>query len=200
MYRAFGYRFYRNAPGKLSIPSPKGKGDRPQAVDEGRYSVAHCGNNRRKGKSTESHRRERPMCRSVTLQLQPLWTNRNHPPTCHSERTVVSRGIHASGRFYLVVVLYPTWWIPPLRLRYGRNDRMGGRFYEFAYSFWNVSRCPAPSSVSAAPSQLPPREAFVPWFRVSGVIGNGSVLSRAERHIGRSLRFRWWVSTFDPAG
>ena len=79
LYRAFGYRFYRNAPGKLSIPSPTGKGDRPQAVDEGRYSVVCYRNNRRKGKSTESHRRERPMCRSVTLQLQPLWTNRNHP-------------------------------------------------------------------------------------------------------------------------
>ena len=35
----------------------------------------------------------------------------------------VSRGIHASCRFYLVLVHYPTWWIPPLRCRYGRNDR-----------------------------------------------------------------------------
>ena len=45
---------------------------------------------------------------------------RNHPPTCHSER---SRGIFPCGNFYLVVISYPTWWIPPLRLRYGRNDR-----------------------------------------------------------------------------
>ena len=28
-------------------------------------------------------------------------------------------------------------------------------------------------------------------------IGNGSVLSRAERHIGRSLRFRWWGHFFN---
>ena len=35
----------------------------------------------------------------------------------------VSRGIFPSCKFYLVVVLHPTWWIPPLRLRYGRNDR-----------------------------------------------------------------------------
>ena len=28
-------------------------------------------------------------------------------------------------------------------------------------------------------------------------IGNSSVLSRAERHIGRSLRFRWWVGVFN---
>ena len=27
----------------------------------------------------------------------------------------VSRGIFPSGKFYLVMVHYPTWWIPPLR-------------------------------------------------------------------------------------
>ena len=42
---------------------------------------------------------------------------------CHSERTNVSRGIFPSGKFYLVVVLSPTWWIPPLRCRCGRNDK-----------------------------------------------------------------------------
>ena len=94
-------------------------------TDEGRGSLKHSKSNRRKGKSTESHRRERPMCRSAALQLQPLWTNRNHLPVCHSERTVVSRGIFPSGRFYLAPVLHPTWWIPPLRLRYGRNDIWG---------------------------------------------------------------------------
>ena len=36
---------------------------------------------------------------------------------------VVSRGIHPSCRFYLALVLSVTWWIPPLRLRCGRNDR-----------------------------------------------------------------------------
>ena len=79
MYRAFGYRFYRNAPGKLSIPSPTGKGDRPQAVDEGRYGVVCYRNNRRKGNHAESHRRERPMCRSAAWQIQSVWTKRNHP-------------------------------------------------------------------------------------------------------------------------
>ena len=28
-------------------------------------------------------------------------------------------------------------------------------------------------------------------------IGSSSILKRAERHIGRSLRFRWWVSVFN---
>ena len=58
------------------------------------------------------------------------------PPIDMSFRAnAVSRGIFPSGKFYLVVISCPTWWIPPLRLRYGRNDTIGGRFYEFAYSF-----------------------------------------------------------------
>ena len=68
-------------------PSPPGKGNRPQAVDEVRYGVVHCRNNRRRGRQTESHCRERPMCRSGALQLKPLWTKWNHPSPCHSERT-----------------------------------------------------------------------------------------------------------------
>ena len=55
----------RTAPKK---PSPPGKGDRPQAVDEGRYGVLHCRNNGRRGNQAESHCRERPMCRSGALQ------------------------------------------------------------------------------------------------------------------------------------
>ena len=43
-----------------------------------------------------------------------------------------SRGIFPSSKFYPAVVLFPTWWIPPLR--YGRNDR---RFW-FAC---NKSKC-----------------------------------------------------------
>ena len=41
---------------------------------------------------------------------------------CHSERTVVSRGIFPSSKFYLVLVHHPTWWIPPFALL-GRNDK-----------------------------------------------------------------------------
>ena len=77
---------------------------------------------------------------------------------------------------------------------------MGGRLYGFAYCFQNVLRCPAPHQPGLRPASFPGGEAFVPGFEVQGFIGNSSVLSRAERHIGRSLRFRWWVSAFDPAG
>ena len=90
------------------------------------------------------------------------------PPTCHSERTNVSRGIFPSGKFHLVLVHFPTWWIPPLRLRCGRNDITGGRFYGFAHSSYNVSRRPATLIRLAQASQLPPREALVPCFWGSG--------------------------------
>ncbi len=50
------------------------------------------------------------------------------PPDMSFRANAVSRGIHSSCRFYLVVVHYSTWWIPPLRWRYGRNDSMGGHF------------------------------------------------------------------------
>ena len=55
--------------------------------------------------------------------------NKTEPPTGMSFRAnAVSRGIHSSSKFYLVVISYPTWWIPPLRLRCGRNDN-GGCFW-----------------------------------------------------------------------
>ena len=91
------------------------------------------------------------------FQLAP---KRNHPPIMSFRANAVSRGIFPSGKFYLVVAHHPTWWIPPLRLRSGRNDTMGLRFYEFAYCFQNVSRRPAASSVRASPCQLPRRGSF----------------------------------------
>ena len=141
-----------------------------------------------KGNQTESHRRERPMCRSATLQLQPLWTKRNHPPIMSFRANAVSRGIFPSGWFYLVVVLCQTWWIPPLRLRYGRNDITGGRLYGFAYCFQNVSRRPAPSSVSAAPSQLPRRGSFCTVLSGGCFIGTPQESSKKPSPPGKGDR------------
>ena len=67
----------------------------------------------------------------------------------------------------------------------------GGRFYEFAYSFQSVSGGTAPHQSRLRRASFPGGEAFVPCFGVPSFIGNNSVLSRAERHIGRSLRFRY---------
>ena len=36
--------------------------------------IPHCRNNRRKGNHAESHRRERPMCRSAAWQIYPVRT------------------------------------------------------------------------------------------------------------------------------
>ena len=98
------------------------------------------------------------MCRSAALRISPVWTNRTTYRHVIPSENAVSRGIFPSSRFYLAPVLHPTWWIPPLRLRYGRND------------IWGT----------------------FPVF-----IENNSVLSRAERHIGRSLRVRCLVTFFN---
>ena len=99
----------------------------------------------------------------------------------------VSRGIFPSGKFYLVVVLCQTWWIPPLRLRDGRNDIWG----YVSTNSPTVSRAfqavPPPHQSGLRPASFPGGEALVPGFGVSGFFGNSSVLSSAERHIGRSL-------------
>ena len=49
---------------------------------------------------------------------------------------------------------------------------------------------PLPHQSGLRPASFPGGEAFVLGFGVLGFIGNSSVLQRAERHIGRSLRFR----------
>ena len=56
---------------------------------------------------------------------------------------------------------------------------------------------PLPHQSGLRPASFPGGEAFVPGFGVPWFIGNGSGLSRAERHIGRSLRFRWEGHVFN---
>ena len=146
------------------------------AVDEGRGGVFHCRNNGRRGRHTESHRRERPVCRSAAWQIYPVrttgTTHRHVIPSERSEsRNLRKWQVLSCGGSLSNVEDSST----PLT---GRNDIIGGRLYEFAYCFYSVLRRPATSSVRAAPCQLPRRGSFC------------SVLSGAERHIGRSLRFR----------
>ena len=95
-----------------------------------------------------------PRC-SYNLCGQP------EPPPRHVIPSGVkqSRGIFPSSKFYLVVVLCPTWWIPPLRLRCGRNDNEV-TFLRIRLQFLERFRPPRPSSVRAAPCQLPRRGSF----------------------------------------
>ena len=56
-----------------------------------------------------------------------------------------------------------------------------GRFYGFAYCFWNVSGCPAASSVSAfGRASFPGGEAFVPGF--GAVWGDCGVFCAKKGH------------------
>ena len=52
--------------------------------------------------------------RHATFRIQPVWLNRTIPDMSF-RANAVSRGILPSSKFYLVLVLPPTWWIPPLR-------------------------------------------------------------------------------------
>ena len=109
----------------------------------------------------------------------------------------MSRGIFPSGLFYLAVVLSPTWWIPPLRLRCGRNDKWGYVCTDSPTVSRVFHAAPLPHQSGLRPASFPGGGSFCTGLWGVGVIGNGSVLSRAERHIGRSLRFRWWVGVFN---
>ena len=124
LYRALGWRVYRNATGKLSKPSPPGKGDRPQAVDEGRYGVVRCRYGGRRGKTFPPH-------------------------VIPSERSE-SRNL-------------PEWQVLSC----------GG----------SLSHVVDSSTPLIAPVGM------TQWGTCLFFIEDSSVLSRAERHIGRSLRF-----------
>ena len=104
----------------------------------------------------------------------------------------VSRGIFPSCRFYLVVVHYPTWWIPPLRLRYGRNDN-GGTFLRIRLQFLERFTLPRPSSVRAAPSQLPRRGSFCTVLWGGGFTGTPQGSSQNLPHRGRGTARRRWM-------
>ena len=140
------------------------------------FRVIRCRNNGRKGNHTESHCRERPMCRSGAWQIQPVRTTGTIYRHVIPSAVKRSRGIYPSSRFYLVVVHYPTWWIPPLRLRYGRND-IWVTFLRIRPLFLECFMLPRPSSVRAAPCQLPRGGSFRTGLWGNGIVENGSVLS-----------------------
>ena len=104
-----------------------------------------------------------------------------------------SRGIFPSSWFYLVLVHYPTWWIPPLRLRCGRNDKWGTflRIRLLFHEHFTPPRGPhqarlgepaSPEGSSCTASDGIPVHSYVV---ITGTF--------PERHTGRSLQFCWWV-------
>ena len=101
--------------------------------DERRCSVRHYRNDRRRGNHTESHRRERPMCRSARerTELFPIKT-KNVPLLCHSDRSDKrSGGIHHVAEKYQHKVKSATWEDSSTPFHYARNDIIG-RWFRFS--------------------------------------------------------------------
>ena len=111
------------------------------------------------GNTHQRNRRERPACRSGNIAITTCAHKTEPPPDMSFRGSAASRGIFPSSKFYLVLVLPPTWWIPPLRLRCGRNDR---RFFALSVTNSNVPRFRPSGPVGG---RLPPLQ----WvYHVSG--------------------------------
>ena len=79
----------------------------------------------------------------------------------------------------------------------GLNDKMGDVSTDSPFVSGMFQAAPLPHQSGLRPASFPSGEAFVPGFGVLAFFENSSVLSRAERHIGRSLRFRWRADVFN---
>ena len=145
-----------------------------------------------KGNHTESHRRERPMCRSGGVAIiTPVETKRNHP----SIMSFRANGSEPRNLPKWQVLSCVGTFLPRGGFLHSACAAVG--MTQWGDVFTNsptVSRmfqvASLPHQSGLRPASFPGGEAFVPGFGVPGVIGNGSVLWGAERHIGRSLRFR----------
>ena len=85
------------------------------------------------------------------------------PPICHPDRVKRAEGSTQVACFTLRRLLLQLEWIPPLRLRYGRNDR---RFRFGCYKF----ECTT-NGLTANGGRLPPLHCVVP-FTPTGCIRN----------------------------
>ena len=117
---------------------------------------------------------------------------RNHLPACHSERTECESRNLLKQQALSCVVFLPTWWIPPLRLRCGRNDNVGTflRIRQLFLQHFTPPRGPHQARPLGRAS-FPQGKLFL---RVGGppVKSDGDILGTSpERRTGRSLRFCW---------
>ena len=163
---------------KLSIPSPPGKGDRPQAVDEGRYGVKHCRNNGSRGRNVSTNS---PTV-SRAFQVAPLPSSVRAAPCQLPQRGSFCTGLW--GGEFIDTPQESSQYLPQrgrgtARRRWMRGGTalnivgtMGAEvetFLRIRPLFFECFRSPRPSSVRAAPCQLPRGEAFVPGFGVAGL-------------------------------
>ena len=105
-----------------------------------------------------------------------------------------SRGIFPSGRFYLVLVLLPTWWIPPLRFAAVGMTKRGDvfRYYRKQFRpFWRgTAHRPFPTVrlglFTFAPAVSTMRNVALPVFRTTAVVKHPNQRNRRERPVCRS--------------
>ena len=107
------------------------------------------------GKHAESHRRERPMCRSAAWQIQSVWTKRNHPRHVIPSERSESRNLPK-----LHVLPCVGTFLPRSGFLHSADATVGMtmmlRFYGFAHCFQNVSgrTAPHPPPAGGPPSPL----------------------------------------------
>ena len=126
--------------------------------------------------------------------------------------------------FILCWFFFPTWWIPPLRIRSGRNDNAGTFLrirplfpqYFMLYRGPHQARPGEPASPEGSSCTVLLGGAIQPHglYSIRGgrqiaaptdtLVGgfiqpHGGIFAMPpERHTGRSLRFRWRVVPFNP--
>ena len=152
-------------------------------------------------------------------KYNPLWMNGTTYRYVIPSGVKRSRGIFPSCRFYLVLVLSPTWWIPPLRFAaVGMTYQRGGtvhphRLYSerggrqiaaptcatplrpLLLQYFTLYRIPSSGSPSGEPASPKGSSCSVS----GGILLHSYVVITGrfpERHTGRSLRFRWEVDSF----
>ena len=105
-----------------------------------------------------------------------------------------SRGIFPSGKFYLVLVLSPTWWIPPLRFAAVGMTKRGNVFRYYRKQFRPFERGtahrPFPTVrlglFTFAPAVSTMRNVALPVFRITAVVKYPNQRNRRERPVCRS--------------
>ena len=145
--------------------------------------------------------------RHATFRIQPVQTKWNHLRHVIPSGVKRSRGIFPSSKLYLVVILPPTWWIPPLRFAaVGMTKRTTSPHMSFRGSECESRNLPELLVLSCVGSLSNVVDFSTPLRcgrndKPEGgfVYPHRLFLQRfPERHIGRSLRFRWRVLPLRP--
>ena len=167
-------------------------------MDEARYGVLHCRNNRRRGKTYRKGDLGSPFGRAVTAgDLRgpcgvPHCRNNGHRGKT-VQRNRRERPMYRSGNDAIITHAVERNHPPTCHSEGAQRVEESTQVASFILWWFFLQRGGFLHSAGAAVG-------MTKWGNVSGIIGNSSVLSGAERHTGRSLRFRWLVDSFIRTG